>query len=153
MIKHPPNKFTNQHVLVLWVPQLWQVKKTHPTKLQALVLVEVIATVVTSCWLSWKNNPSNYGWNKHMFENDIENCLRCKFCLGRHVHHTAVTPSASKTAMEAPKLMVYLDTFPVSICQVPCCESCQKKEPTDTFLLNSHLLRGIGVTMGELGVV
>lgn len=64
-----------------------------------------------------------------------KNCLRCIFCLGRHVHHTAVTPSASKTAMEAPKLMVYLDIFPVSKCQVPCYESYSspKKKQLITF--------------------
>lgn len=68
--------------------------------------------------------------------------------VGRHVHHTAVTPSASKTAMEAPKLMVIWIYFPFQYVSFHVTNPSSEKNQTDHFLLNSPLLREIGVTMG-----
>ena len=131
-------------------------EKTYPTKLQALVLVKVIATVVTSCWLSWKNNPSNYGWNEHMFENGIEKLPQMYILSGQacpsHRCHTKCLKNCHGSS-KIDGLLGYIYT--VSKCQVPCYESYSspKKEATDHLLLNSHRLRGISVTMGELGGV
>lgn len=129
-------KFTSRNVLglVLWAPQLWQKKHILQNfrHLSWLRLLQLWWPAVG--WAGKIILPTTDETNTCL-KTVSKNCLRCIFCLGRHVHHTAVTPSASKTAMEAPKLMVYLDIYPVSKCQVPCYESYSspKKKQLITF--------------------
>ena len=136
-------------------PQLCQVKKTHPTKLQALVLVKVIATV-TSYWLShsWKNNPSNYGWNAHMFENSIEK-LPQMYILSALWAGMSITLLSHQVPQKLPWklqnwwLFGYTSHFNMSasILRILAAE----KNQTNHFLLNSPLLREIRVTISEFG--